>query len=173
MSLTRRRRTAARPDSPAQAYALVAGIFLLALGILALIFETGTFGSVGAAADQPQFLIWRVSGWMTILWILMGGLGVLSAGRLASARIYALAAGAIFAVLAIWGFIDGDHVASIFVAGTVDNITHAVLAVLGLAAWAAPRERQRPVATDAEHDRSARIHREPADRSAAQVTERR
>src|SRR5579885_3513811 len=95
-----------RPDSPAQAYAVIAGLFLVALGVLSLIIKGVSFGAVGNVANQPQFLIWAVSGWTTILWIVMGGLGLIAAGRLDSARSYALFAGIVFAVLCVWGFID-------------------------------------------------------------------
>ena len=120
------------PQLPAQAYAVIAGLFLVALGVLSLIFESVSFGSIGAAARQPQFLIWAVSGWTTILWIVMGGLGLISAGRLDSARTYALFAGIVFAVVCVWGFIDGNNVVNLIAADTTNNVTHGILAALGL-----------------------------------------
>jgi hypothetical protein len=141
---TPRRGLLERPDSPAQAYALIAGLFLVALGVLSLIFESVSFGSVGAVANQPQFLIWAVSGWTTILWIAMGGLGLISAARLDSARTYALFAGIVFAVACVWGFIDGNNVVSLIAADTTNNITHGVLAALGLLTGLMPRGAQRP-----------------------------
>lgn len=141
---TPRRGLLERPDSAAQTYAVVAGLFLVALGVLSLIFESVSFGSVGSVGDQPQFLIWAVSGWTTIFWIVMGGLGLVAAGRLDSARSYALFAGIVFAVACVWGFIDGNNVVSIIAADTTDNITHGVLAALGLLAGLMPRAAQRP-----------------------------
>lgn len=143
-STTDRQRLFERPDTPAQWYAAVAGVFLLALGILSLILEVSSFGTVGSVADQPQFLIWAVSGWTAILWIVMGAVGLMALPRLDAARSYALGAGVVFAVLAIWGFIDGNNVFRIFAADTTNNITHAILAALGLAVGMLPRGAQRP-----------------------------
>jgi hypothetical protein len=125
-------------SAPAHTYAAAAGVFLLALGILSLIIEQPGFGSVGNVDNQPDFIIWATSGWLCILWIVMGALGLLAAVRSDTARDYALGAGVLFAVMAIWGFIDGDSSFGIFAAGTVDNITHAVLAALGLLAALMP-----------------------------------
>jgi hypothetical protein len=132
-----------RPDTPAQTYAMLAGIFLAALGVLSLIFASVDFGTVGPAGSQPEFLIWSVSGWTSLFWIAMGGLGLLTAPRLDTARAYALAAGAVFAVAAVWGFIDGNDVVELLVADTTNNITHAILGALGLIVGMMPRDVQR------------------------------
>jgi Domain of unknown function (DUF4383) len=71
----------------------------------------------------------------------MGAIGLLSAATFDSARSYALAAGAIFAVVAVWGFLDGTDVAGLLVADTTNNVTHAVL---GLLVAAMPRRAQIP-----------------------------
>jgi hypothetical protein len=133
-----------RPDTPAQTFAILAGAFLLALGILSLIFERVSFDSVGPVGAQPEFLIWSVSGWTTILWIAMGGLGVVMSARLDSARTYALIAALVFGAMAVWGFIDGNDVVELFAADTTNNITHAVIAALGLLVAVLPRGAQRP-----------------------------
>lgn len=133
-----------RPDTPAQAYAGIAGLFLTALGILALIFAPVDFGALGKVAAQPEFLIWSVSGWTAVFWIVMGCLGLMAMSRLDTARTYAVVAGALFAIVAVWGFIDGDNVVDLLAADTTNNITHAVLAVLGLGAGLLPREAQSP-----------------------------
>jgi hypothetical protein len=133
-----------RPDTPAQTYAAVAGIFLAALGVLSLILTGVDFDSVGSVAAQPDFLIWSVSGWTTIFWIAMGGLGLLAVPRLDTARTYALFAGIVFAGVAVWGFIDGNDVVGLITADTTNNIMHAVLAALGLIVGMLPRDTQRP-----------------------------
>jgi hypothetical protein len=69
--------------------------------------------------------------------------------RLASARSFALFAGVVFAVFAVWGFIDGDNVMSIFAADTTNNITHAILAVLGFAVGLMPSTGPQPHETEA------------------------
>jgi hypothetical protein len=133
-----------RPDTPAQVFAAVTGLFLTALGVLALIFGEVSFGTVEAIADQPEFMAWTVSGWTTILWIAMGALGLLSMARLDTARSYSLLAGVVFAIVAVWGFIDGNDVAEIIAADTTNNVMHAILAGLGLVAGMLPAETQRP-----------------------------
>ena len=133
-----------RPDTPAQMYATVAGLFLVALGVFSLIFADVSFDTVGPVSAQPDFLIWSVSGWTTILWIVMGCAGVASAARLDTARGYALFAGLVFAVIAVWGFVDGNDVFELITADTTNNITHAVLGALGLIVAGMPRGTQRP-----------------------------
>jgi hypothetical protein len=70
-----------RPDTPAQTYAGLAGVFLLVLGVLALIFTDVRFDTVGLAADEPEFLLWSVNGWTAVFWIALGTLGLLSVPR--------------------------------------------------------------------------------------------
>jgi hypothetical protein len=139
-----------RPDTPAQWYALLAGSFLLAAGVLSLVFERVSFGTVGPLSAQPEFWIWTVSGWSTILWIAAGGIGLLAAARLDAARDFAVCAGIVFGIVAVWGFIGGNDVAGLIPADTTNNVTHAVIAGLGLLAAALPRRVQRPAEQDAE-----------------------
>jgi hypothetical protein len=120
-----------RPDTPAQTYAGLAGVFLLGLGILALVFT------------PAEFLLWSVNGWTAVFWIALGTLGLLSVPRLASARMYALTTGLLFAVAAVWGFLDGENVAGVLVASTANNVTHAALGALGLLFGMLPLDAQR------------------------------
>lgn len=127
--------------TPAQWFALLAGVFLVALGVLTLIF-----GSVGwSGSENPaDFLIWKASGWNTILWMAMGGIGVFASTRVDSARTYGFVAALVFGALAVWGFIDsGYETMGIFSIGTTGNITHAIIAALGAAAALAPESAQR------------------------------
>lgn len=137
-----------RPDTPAQVFAGVAGLFLTALGGLALIFADVAFGTVDTLAGRPEFLIWTVSGWTAILWLAMGVFGLASIARLDAARVYSLLAGVVFAVVAVWGVIDGTDVAEVLAADTTNNIVHAILAGLGLMVGMLPSEVQRPIMLD-------------------------
>ena len=130
------------PDTPAQTFAGVAGLFLVALGVLALMFTSVDFGTVGEAAAEPEFLIWSVGGWTTVFWMAIGALGLLAVPRLAAARTYALFAGIVFAAVAVWGLVDGNDVAEVLVADSTNNITHAVLGVLGLVIGVLPQDAQ-------------------------------
>jgi hypothetical protein len=132
-----------RHDTPAQTYAALAGLFLLVLGVLALIFTSVEFETAGAAADGPEFLVWSVNGWTAVLWIVLGSLGLLTVLRLPSARAFALGAGLLFALVALWGSLDGESVAGVLPATTANNATYAVLAVLGLLFGLLPLDDQR------------------------------
>jgi Domain of unknown function (DUF4383) len=154
-----------RPNTPAQWYATVAAMFLLALGVLSLVIEgAGSWGAVDNVANRPQFLIWAVSGWTSIFWIAMGALALFAAPRPAAARTYTLLAAVVFAVFAVWGFIDGNNVMSIFAADTTNNITHAVLAGLALVVGLMPRAALPPQETEAAHraDGMNRFSRTPS-----------
>jgi hypothetical protein len=145
------------PDTPAQTFAALSGLFLVALGVLALIFGDVSFGTIGSLANQPEFLIWTVSGWTAVLWIAMGAFGLVSMVRLDTARTYSLVAAAVFAVLAVWGFVDGSDVAGIFAADTTNNVTHAILAGLALLVGMMPSETQTPREPTTRADRSRRF----------------
>ena len=138
------------PRTPAQWYATVVGAVLAAAGVIALITGSTDFGTVSGGAGQ-NFIIWNVSGWETILYMGVGALGLLSAGRVDAARSFALVSGAIFAAMAVWGFIDGDDVASIFAVDTTDNITYAILGALGLVVGLAPESVQRKAGLGSPH----------------------
>ncbi len=140
------------PRTPAQMFAAVAGIFLVALGVLSLIFTDSAFSTVGGTTPG-DFLIWNTTGWTAVMWIALGTAGVLSIARVQAARAYALVAGVFFAAIAIWGFIDGKEVATLFVANPVNNITHAVIACLGLAVSLPSETMQRDARFGEQHPR--------------------
>jgi|SRR4051794_25660592 hypothetical protein len=119
------------PKTPVQWYATVVGGVMLALGVLALVTGSTGFGTVGSGSGQ-DFLIWRVNGWDAVLYIVTGAAGLFAASRIDSARTFALVAGAVYAVMAVWGFIDGGSVFGLFAVDTTDNITNAIVAALGL-----------------------------------------
>jgi hypothetical protein len=152
-----RRGMVERPDTPAQVFAAVTGLFLTALGVLALIFGDVSFGTVDTIVGRPEFLIWTVSGWTTILWIAMGALGLLSMVRLDTARSYSLLAGVVFALVAVWGFIDGNAAAEIVATDTTNNVMHAILAGLGLVAGMLPHDAQRPAEPVTRRGRTGRF----------------
>jgi hypothetical protein len=102
-------------------------------------------------------MAWTVSGWTTILWIAMGALGLLSMARLDTARSYSLLAGVVFAIVAVWGFIDGNDVAEIIAADTTNNVMHAILAGLGLVAGMLPVQAQRPAEPVTRGERTGRF----------------
>ena len=132
------------PDTPAQAFAAISGAFLTALGALTLFARDVGFGALEAGAGRAELLLWTASGWTSVLWIAMGVLGLLSMAQLDTATAYSLLAGVVFAVVAVWGFVNGSEVAGVIVADMPNNVTHAILAGVGLAVGMLPREAQGP-----------------------------
>ena len=84
-----------------------------------------------------------MNGWHNVVHILSGVIGLLVVGSYASARVYALAFGAIYIVVAILGFIygDGDSIFKLVPVNTEDNVLHALIGVAGVGAgMATPAE---------------------------------
>ncbi|HWT89911.1 MAG TPA: DUF4383 domain-containing protein, partial [Solirubrobacterales bacterium] len=118
-------------------YAGLIGATLLAAGIIGF-FYSSSFGSPGER--EAVFGILDVNGWHNLVHVASGIAGLLAyrAGAAAS-RTYALVFGAVYLVVAIWGFIvgDGGEILGIIPVNTEDNILHVILALLGLGAYAA------------------------------------
>jgi hypothetical protein len=121
-------------QSPARLYALGVGGVLVIAGIIGF-FYSASFGSPGEV--DSVFGILDVNAWHNIVHIATGVLG-LAAFRTA-ARTYALGLGAVYVVVAIWGFIigSGESILGFIPINTEDNVLHLVLGLAGLAAgWA-------------------------------------
>jgi Domain of unknown function (DUF4383) len=121
--------------SPAQVYALVFGVVLVAAGILGFFYEA-SFSSGDDAPRDAVLGILDVNGWHNVVHIASGVVGLAVAGSYANARMYALGFGAIYVVVAILGFIygNGDEIFDIIPVNTEDNILHALIGVAGLGA---------------------------------------
>jgi hypothetical protein len=120
--------------TPASLYAGLVGGVLVIVGVLGF-FYSASFGSPG---DVDAVLgILDVNAWHNIVHILTGAVGVLAfmAGPRAS-RLYALAFGAVYIVVAIWGFIigGGESILGFIPVNDEDNVLHAILGVLGIGA---------------------------------------
>jgi hypothetical protein len=126
--------------SPARLYATVVGGVLVLAGILGF-FYSASFGSPGDVDDVLGIL--SVNAWHNIVHIITGGIGLLVAGY--AARQYALYLGAIYLVIAVWGFIigSGESILGFIPINTEDNFLHLILGGLGIgAALATPTEEQ-------------------------------
>lgn len=141
--------------SPARLYAAAVGAFLLLLGIGGFFYSA----SFGAPGDVEAALgVLRVNAWINLLHVATGALGLLMAGF--ASRRYALWVGALFTVLAIWGFAldGGDAILGFLPASGGDDTLHLVVGLLGLAAAAAtPRTASRGSL------RSPSVRKEPRD----------
>jgi hypothetical protein len=128
-------------SSPASLYAGIVGAVLVVAGVIGFFYES-SFTSDEQVRDAV-FGILDVNGWHNVVHIATGALGLLafSAGAYA-ARTYAFVLGAVYIVVAVWGFIvgDGGSILSIVPVNTEDNVLHLLLGLLGLAAGAASPE---------------------------------
>lgn len=127
------------PPSPARLYAAAVGAFLVVLGIVGF-FSSASFGSPGSV--EASLGVLRVNGWLNALHITTGALGLLAAGY--ASRTYALAVGALYTALAIWGFAlgAGAELLGFLPASGGDDALHLTLGLLGLAAAAGSPKRR-------------------------------
>jgi Domain of unknown function (DUF4383) len=130
------------PASPARLYATGVGALLVLLGIVGF-FYGSSFGSPGDLDHTLGAL--RTNGWLNLLWVAIGALGLLLAGTVS--RAYALATGLLFTALGVWGLVlaPGAAILSILPAAGANEAFHLTLGLLGLLAAAGTPRRQRPV----------------------------
>src|ERR687885_997476 len=105
--------------TPAQLYALLVGGTLVVAGIIGF-FYSSDFGSPGKVDDV--FGILSVNGWHNVVHIVTGALGLLSLGY--AARAYAGGLGLVYLLVAIVGFIYGNHesILGFIPVNTEDNV---------------------------------------------------
>jgi hypothetical protein len=129
--------------SPAQLYALLFGVTLVAAGIIGF-FYSSAFGSPGKVDGVLGIL--DVNGWHNVVHIVTGALGLAVVGSYAYARKYAFGLGAVYIVVAAWGFIvgDGDTILGFLPVNTEDNVLHLLIGIAGIAAGAATSEAPAP-----------------------------
>ena len=132
--------------TPARLYASVVGAVLVIAGIIGF-FYNAHFGSgsdvFGNDTSVKVFGVFAVNGWHNVVHLVTGAVGLLAAGY--AARAYALGVGAVYIVIAVWGFIigSGDSILSIVPVNTADNVFHLLLGVLGIGAGLATEEPRR------------------------------
>jgi hypothetical protein len=137
-----------RTDSrtPAQLYSLLFGITLLAVGILGFIVDASF--DTGANVQGSDLIIFEVNGWHNLVHIASGLLGIALARRNDTARLFALGFGAVYLLVTIYGFVDGNDVIGLLPINTPDNFLHLAIAAAGIAAGlASPSPAQRRPAT--------------------------
>jgi hypothetical protein len=121
--------------SPAQVFALVIGVTLVAAGILGF-FYSASF-STGDGAERDAVLgILDVNGWHNLVHIASGAVGLLVVGSYRGARVYALGLGAVYLLVTLLGFIagDGGEILNLIPVNTEDNFLHLLIGLAGIAA---------------------------------------
>jgi hypothetical protein len=117
--------------SPARLYATAVGAALVVAGIVGF-FYSASFGSPGEV--EEAFGVFAVNGWVNVLHILTGALGLLVAGY--ASRQYSLWLGGLYLVVALWGFAlgGGESILGFVPVDTGDNLLHLALGALGIGA---------------------------------------
>ena len=125
--------------TPAQWYSLVAGIALLAAGILGFIADSSF--DFGSDVEGDSFLGFEVNGTHNLVHLASGAIGLAAASRRVSAWWFALLFGLVYGAVAVVGLIQSDHVLGIIPVNGADHVLHVALAALGLIAAAVSRRR--------------------------------
>lgn len=126
--------------TPARTFATLAGGALILFGLSGL-FYSSSFATGDSLVAEKEFGLFYVNGWQNLLHLAAGVLGLAMVGR--RARLYCLASGAIWLLLAAGGFFGshgGEDVPSmggLIPAGTANNLLNLLLGGLALAALAA------------------------------------
>jgi hypothetical protein len=108
------------------------GVFLLLeVGTAGLIFAGTDFSVSNHLPHEGWNLFFQLNSWHHVLHIATGGLLAVTALK-GWTGAGAFAFGAIYAVLAPLGFLDGDDVLNVFYSGAPENCIHAVLATGGI-----------------------------------------
>jgi uncharacterized protein DUF4383 len=122
--------------SPAQVYALLFGVILVAAGILGFFYEASF--STGDSAKYDEVLgVLGVNGWHNLVHIATGVIGLAVAGSYAGARTYALGFGAVYVALGLIGlfFVDDPGLLLDSVPlNAEDNVLHLLIGISGLGA---------------------------------------
>lgn len=120
---------------------------MLAVAGIVGFFYSSDFGSPGDVETVLGLL--DVNGWLNTVHILAGASALIafSAGLYAQ-RQCALALGAFYILLSIWGFIvgSGDSILGVIPVSTPDNVLHAVIGFAGLGAGLATAAVERAAA---------------------------
>lgn len=129
----------------ARLYALMIGALLVLAGIAGFMYES-SFGT-GADLAVDEFAgTFSVNGWRNVLYLLTGALGLGLASR--APRPFALVAGGLYLVLAVWGWFEVDHgfgaLLDAIPLGGADNWLHLVIGAAGLAAGLSGRSSRAP-----------------------------
>jgi Domain of unknown function (DUF4383) len=134
-------------SSPARLYCTLVGGVLVIAGIIGFFYEA-SFATGDSIVADDVFGILAVNGWHNLVHILLGLLGLASAGY--AARTYALGVGLLYIVLAIWGFLETENGVGVLIdlipINTEDNFLHLILGLTGVAAGAATPKETAPAA---------------------------
>jgi hypothetical protein len=124
------RSSTATVRTPAQWYCTIIGATLVVVGILGFIADS-SFGT-GSSVQGSNLVIFEVNGWHNIVHLASGIFLLAMSPRRRTAKTAAMAFGAVYGLVAIWGLIDGNDVIGLVPVNGADNVLHILLAALGL-----------------------------------------
>ena len=121
--------------SPAQVYALVIGVTLVAAGILGFFYNASFDTGDGLERDAVLGIL-DVNAWHNLVHIATGLLGLAVAASYGGSRGYAIGLGVVYLVVALLGFIagDGDEIFNLIPVNTEDNVLHLLIGIAGVGA---------------------------------------
>ena len=131
--------------TPAQTYSLVFGATLLLVGIAGFIAESSF--DTGSNVNGSDLIIFEVNGWHNLVHIASGLLGLALWRDPGTARMFALGFGAVYGLVTVWGFVDGNDVIGLIPVDTADNFLHLAISALGIGAGLASADRAPDVRT--------------------------
>ena len=121
--------------SPAQVFALVIGLTLVVAGIVGF-FYNASFDTGDDLPRDAMIGILDVNGWLNVVHIVTGVIGLALAGSYDGARLFAIAAGAVYILVAVAGFITGNggELVGLIPVNSEDNFLHLLIGIAGLGA---------------------------------------
>jgi hypothetical protein len=131
-----------RSGSPAQLYALVFGVVLVAAGIAGFFWSASFATGVGAGVEQGFLLgILAVNGWHNVVHLVTGVIGLAVARDRSASRAYALGLGLLYLVITLLGFVavTNDTIVGLVAINLEDNILHLAIGLAGVGAGLATR----------------------------------
>ena len=121
--------------SNAQMFAVVCGVILTVVGVVAMIVNFDF--SVGGSITAEKLLFMDVNGWSGLLMLLTGIVLTVGSRHAKSARRACLGVGVVYLVLTVWSLFTAS-VAGIFPVNDLTAIIYAAIGVLGVTAGLAP-----------------------------------
>jgi len=111
---------------------------LVLAGIVGFFYES-SFTSDSSVRDGVLGVL-DVNGWHNVVHIATGALGLVAfASGVSAARTYAFAIGAVYVIVAVWGFAigDGQSILGIIPINTEDSVLHLLIGLTGIGAGVA------------------------------------
>lgn len=122
----------------AQIFCLAFGFALFAVGVLGFIFG-GTNFDTGTAVQGEELVVFEVNGWHNLVHIVSGLLLLAAAPNGPLAAGASIVFGLVYALVTVWGFVDGNDAFNLIPVNTADNFLHLGLTVAALFAGFASR----------------------------------